>query len=83
MIKNPKMLRYVPNHLKTKRMIRYIPDRYKTQAIFDKVILDNRETLMFVSCCFKNQKMCNTAVDNYDHAVGFVPDSYKTHKNVQ
>ena len=53
------MLRFVPNHLKTKRtckhavkklpfVIRYIYDGYKNQAIFDKTILENRGTLMFV-----------------------------------
>ena len=47
-IKNPKMLRFVPNHLKTKNkckdaikkfllLIRYVSDRYKTQEICEKV----------------------------------------------
>ena len=31
----------------------------------DKAILENEVTFMFVSECYKNQKMCNKAVDNY------------------
>ena len=51
MIKNPEMLRFVPDHLKSKRMcknalkklqfvIRYVPHRYNTQEICDKFILE-------------------------------------------
>ena len=28
--------------------------------------------------CYKNQEMCNKAVDNYPHTLGFVPEGYKT-----
>ena len=30
--------------------------------------------------CNKNKEMCNKAVDNYHHALEFVPECYKTHK---
>ena len=45
------MLKFIPDHLKTKRMcknavkrfvIMYVPDRYKTQEMCDKVILEKR-----------------------------------------
>ena len=47
-MRNPEMLKYVPNHLKTKKMckhavkkipflMRYVPDQYKTQQMFDKL----------------------------------------------
>ena len=55
-IKNPEMLRFVLEYLKTKKMckhvvktflfvIRYASDRYKTQEICDKAILENGGTL--------------------------------------
>ena len=31
---------------------------------------------MFVLDCYKNQKMCNKAVDNYLHALEVVPDYF-------
>ena len=31
---------------------------------------------------YKTQEMCNIAVDNYAHALEFVPDWYKTEKCV-
>ena len=45
-MRNPEMLEFVPNHLRTKKMckhavkklpfvIRYVPDRYKTKQICD------------------------------------------------
>ena len=42
-MKNPEMLKFVPDHLKTTKMhkhavkkIRCVPDRYKTQQMCDK-----------------------------------------------
>ena len=65
-IKNPEMLRFVPDHLKTKKMckqvkklpfvIRYVPDRYKTQEMYDKAILENGEILKPVPDCYTNVK---------------------------
>ena len=51
-MKNPEMLKFVPDHPKTKKMctfavkklpflIRYVPDQYKTQQMCDKAILKN------------------------------------------
>ena len=39
----------------------------------DKVIFENGGTLKSVPDCYKNQEMCNKAVDNYRHALEFVP----------
>ena len=55
-MKNPEILKFVPDHLKTKKMCKhavkkllylliYVPERYKTQQICDKVILENGRTL--------------------------------------
>ena len=60
MIKNPEMLKFVSDHLKTKRIskhavkkllfaIRYVPDRYKTQEMCNKAVLYNGGTLESVS----------------------------------
>ena len=46
----------------------------------DKAILENGGTLKPVSDCYKNQKMCNKVVDNYPHALDFVPECYTTQK---
>ena len=51
-MKNPEMLKFVPDHLKTKKLckhavkklsylLRYVHDQYKTQQMYDKVILEN------------------------------------------
>ena len=45
----------------------------------NKAILENSGTLNFVFDSSK-QKMCNQTVDNYAHALEFVPDCYKTQK---
>ena len=50
-MKNPEMLKLIPEHLKTKKLckhavkklsflIRCVPDQYKTQQICDKAILE-------------------------------------------
>ena len=43
-----------------------------------KAILENSGTLKPVPDCYKNQTMCNKAVDNYAHALESVPDCYNT-----
>ena len=58
------MLRFVPDHLKTKKICRYavkklvlityVPDRYKTQEMCDKVILENGGTLKYVPDWYRN-----------------------------
>ena len=69
LIKCPEMLKFVPDHLKTKKMckhavkklsyvIRYVPDQYKTQQMCDKAVLINNGTLVSVPDSYKNQKIC-------------------------
>ena len=45
----------------------------------DEAILENG-TLKSVSNCYKNQEMCNKAVDNYPHALEYVSECCKTQK---
>ena len=58
-IRNPEMLKFIPDHLKTKTfckhavkklryLLKYIPDQYKTQQICEKGILENGRTLSSV-----------------------------------
>ena len=81
-MKNPEMLKFVSDHLKTKKMSkhvvkklpylwRYLPDQYAIQRIGDKAILENGRTLKSVPDCYKNQEMRNKAVDNYPHWLKF------------
>ena len=65
-IRNPKMLQIVPDHLKTKKICRnvvkklpfiiimYVPDLYKTNEMYDKVILGKGGILKFIPDCYKN-----------------------------
>ena len=65
-MKNPEMLKFFPDHLKSKKvcthlkklpfMIRYVPDDYKTQEVCDKPILENDGILESVPDCCKIQK---------------------------
>ena len=61
-IRNPGMLKFVPDHLKAKKMckyafkkllylLRYISVQYKTQKMCHKVILENGGTLKCVLYC--------------------------------
>ena len=79
-MKNLEMLKFVPDHLKTKTMckcevkklpylLRYVPDQYKTQQICDKWILINGRTFKFVRVYYKNVEMCNKGVENYPHTL--------------
>ena len=54
-MKNPEMLKSVPDHLKTEKMwkhtvkklpclLRYVPDQYKTQQMCNKAILESGGT---------------------------------------
>ena len=40
--------------------------------------LENGGTLKSVPDCYKNQEMCNKAIDHYPHALVFVPEYYNT-----
>ena len=90
-MKNPEMLKFVPDHLKTKKMckhtvkklhylLRYVPNQYQTQQMCDKAILENGGTLKPVPDFYKDQEMSNKAVDNYPHASEYFAEHYKTHK---
>ena len=39
-----------------------------------KAIVENGGTLKSVLDCYKNQEMCNKAIDNCSHALEFVPE---------
>ena len=47
---------------------------------FQDSVCNGCHDLTILKCV--NQEMCNKAVDNYPHALEFVPESYKTQKNV-
>ena len=64
-IKNPEMLKFVSDHLKTKKMckhavkklpflIRYVPYQYKIQKMCNKDILENVGPLRSVPDCYRN-----------------------------
>ena len=46
----------------------------------DELILGNAGTINFVSDKDKNQEIYNKSVDNYAHALEFVPDCHKNKK---
>ena len=48
--------------------------------MYDKAVLENGETLKSVPDCYKNQRKCDKAVDNYLYALEFVTDCYITQK---
>ena len=48
--------------------------------MWDKVVLENEGILKSVTDCYKNQEICNKAVDNYPYTLEFVPECDKTHK---
>ena len=83
-MKNPEMLKFIPDHLKTEQIsnyafkklpfiIRYVPET-KTKKLCDRAIRENGWMLESVSDQYKTQQMCNNAVDNYAYALEFVPD---------
>ena len=43
-------------------------------------VLENGGTLESVRDCYKNQEMCDKAVDNCLHVLEFVSECYKTQK---
>ena len=65
-IKDPAMLRFVPDHHSTKRMckqavknllfvIRYAPERLKTQGMCDKAVVRNDWMLKPILDCYQNK----------------------------
>ena len=51
--------------------------------MYDKAILENGRTLKSFSECYKNQQLCDKAVDNYSHALEFITECYKPQKCVR
>ena len=45
-----------------------------------KAVLEGDGTLKSVHDCYKNQEMCNKAVDNYPHAWEYAPECCKIEK---
>ena len=85
------MLRFVPDHLKTKNIwkkvaqnlpfiIRNVPNKYKAPEICDIVIRENGGSSMFIPDFYKNKKMYNKGIDDYPHALELFPDCYKPQK---
>ena len=50
-------------------VMKYVPDQNKTEESF----IENGEMLGFTLDCYKDQKMCSKAADNYTHALKFAP----------
>ena len=48
----------------------------------DKAIIENCGTLKSVPDCYKNQEMCNKAVDNYPHALNLFLNTIRLKKCV-
>ena len=87
-IKNQKILRSVPDHLKPKKikkmwkqaakklpfLIRYVPDWCKTQEMCDRVV--SKDLFMLKSCLdrYKTQKMYDKAVNDRLTSLKFIPD---------
>ena len=92
-IEDSEMLRFVPDHLKTKTcknafkklpfVMKYVTDWYKTKEICDKGIMHDSGMVGFIPNCYKDQEMRNKSIDNY---TWFGLDCYMTQKifrNVQ
>ena len=91
LIKNPEMITFIPDYLKTKNICKYavkklsfeircVPGQYKIQGMCDKAVVENGGTLQFVPDNCKNQKMCNQAVDNDVYALKYVPEALNLKK---
>ena len=58
--------------------IRYILDQYKTQEMCDRRIVE--DLFLNAGGIKKKKKISNKPVNNYTHALEFVPNCYKTQK---
>ena len=67
-IKNPEMIRFVPDHLKTKKCV-----NMQLKIAIRKAFIENGGTLKFLPESYTNQKMYNQVVDNYADALNYVP----------
>ena len=57
-------------------VIKYVPDCFKTKQSYYK----NPGMLLFIADCYKDQKMCDGAVNNDFHVLEFVPEYCQTQK---
>ena len=91
-MKNPEMLKFVHDHFKFLKLfnyavknlpfvILYVPHRHTTQQMYDIATLGNGALLESVPDCYKNLR--DAAVDNYTHALQFVPDCNMTQKLIK
>ena len=58
--------------------IRYVLDQYKTQEMCDRRIVE--DLFLNAGGIKKKKKKSNKPVNNYTHALEFVPNCYKTQK---
>ena len=88
-MRNPEILKFIPNHLKIKIMckhavkklsylVRNLSGQYNTQQMVEKAILEYSGTLNSIPDCYKNHEICNKAVDIYPYTLEFIPKCYKT-----
>ena len=72
-IKNQELLKFFPDHLKTKQMcnyavkklcftIKYVPEQYKTKNMSSRAILENGGMLKSVPNWYKTQETCIKAI---------------------
>ena len=68
-MKNPELLKFIPDHLKSKKMcrhavkklhylLRYVPNQYKTQQTCGKAFLENGGIVKSLTDWYKNQEIC-------------------------
>ena len=55
-------------------LVKYVRDRYKTKKCVIKLLNENGGMFEFIPDYYKNQLMCDEAVDHYSHPSRFVPD---------
>ena len=77
-IENPGMLKFLSDQFRTNNTLAfvtmYFPLRCKTQ----EMCYFRKKWNIKVYFFYKNQKICNKAIDNYSHALEFILNYYKT-----
>ena len=92
-MKNAEMLKFVPDHLKTKKickhavkklpyLLRYVPDQYKAQQLCDTATLKMMKHYSLFLTATKIKKCVIKQLIITLHELEFVPECYKTPKNV-
>ena len=90
----PEVLKFVPDHFKTKRMrkwavegepeaLEFIPDHFKTKKMCDRAVEDEPDTLEFIPDYLKTQKNCDKAVKSDPYSLLFVSDWFVTQKQLK